>query len=843
MIDNLAARLARLGADPGPDALFALFTDWCTERGLQLYPHQEEAVVDLLSGAHTIVATPTGSGKSLIAVAAHLSALAAGGRSYYTAPIKALVSEKFFALCRVFDAANVGMVTGDAAVNPDAPIICCTAEILANIALRTTPADAAQVAHTVVMDEFHFIAEPDRGWAWQTTLTELPASRMLIMSATLGDTTSLVEGIRGRSDRPVEVVTSVTRPVPLMHSWSTSPIPEELAKLLAEDKVPVYIVHTSQAAAVERAQALLTDKIVPAPDPADLADAIGHFRFSPGFGRTLEKYLKAGIGVHHAGMLPRYRRLVETLAQRGTLSVICGTDTLGVGINVPIRTVMLTQLTKFDGHRERVLRVREFHQLAGRAGRAGYDTVGYVVAQAPDWVIENARALAKAGDDPKKRRRVHKRKPPEGTISWTDKTFERLVDSPPETLVPRMRITPSMLLNLLQRDEDTIAAVRHLVDESTTDAARRRKLYLRALRLGRSMRASGVVVRLDAPTPGGREYTLSPDLQDDFALNQPLSGFALAALDLLDPDSPEFALDVISVIEATLDNPMPVLLAQQFRARGEAVAEMKADGLEYDERMAALEEVTWPKPLEELLEHAFGVYQGRHPWLSPADLNPKSVVREMVERAMTFGEYIAFHKLQRSEGLLLRYLSDAYRALRQTVPEHLRAGQLEDLVEWLGEVVRMVDSSLLDEWEALTHPEDEPAEAPAPSRTLTSNERAFTVLVRNAMFRRVQLVADEDVEALVAMDGPDATFTADDWDEALDGYYEDHGEVLLDADARGPSRMRIEKHERQRRWIVDQIVSDPDGDHDWQINAVVDLAASDEADALVLRVVRFGRVD
>ncbi len=842
MIENLATRLARL-ADPDPDSLYELFTGWCTERGLTLYPHQDEAVLDLLSGAHTIVTTRTGSGKSLIALAAHLSALAAGGRSYYTAPIKALVSEKFFSLCKVFDAENVGMVTGDASVNPDAPIICCTAEILANIALRTTPADAGEVAHTVVMDEFHFIAEPDRGWAWQATLTELPASRMLIMSATLGDTTALVEGMRRRSDRPVELVTSVTRPVPLVHTWSTSPMHEEVAKLLAEDKAPIYIVHTSQAAAVERAQLLLTERVAPPPDKADLSDALGHFRFSPGFGKTLEKYLRAGIGVHHAGMLPRYRRLVETLAQRGTLSIICGTDTLGVGINVPIRTVLFTQLTKFDGRRERVLKVREFHQVAGRAGRAGFDTVGYVVAQAPEWTIENAIALAKAGDDPKKRRRVHRKKPPDGTITWTEKTLERLVDSPPETLVPRMRITASMLLNLLQRDQDTIQAVLHLVDESTPDLARRRKLYLRALRVGRSMLASGVIVRLAEPTPGGRQFSLSPDLQGDFALNQPLSGFALAALDLLDPESPDFALDTISIIEATLDDPMPVLLAQKFRARGEAVAEMKADGLDYDERMAELDTITWPQPLAELLEHAFGVYRERHPWLSPDDLSPKSVVREMVERAMTFGEYIAFHKLQRSEGLLLRYLSDAYRALRQTVPEHLRTGQLEDLVEWLGEVVRMVDSSLLDEWEALTHPDNEPSDAPPPVRTLTSNERAFTVLVRNAMFRRVQLIADEQVDELVEMDGPDATFTADNWNDALDAYYAEHGEVLLDADARGPSRLRIDKQPRTRRWIVDQIVSDPDGDHDWQINALVDLDASDAADALVLRVIRFGRVD
>ena len=836
LVDSLHAA----GADA--DRVHEVFLGWCADQGLTPYPHQEEAILDLFTGAHTIVTTPTGSGKSLIALAAHASSIAAGGRSYYTAPIKALVSEKFFELCRAFGAENVGMVTGDAAVNADAPLICCTAEILANIALRTAPKDAGELARTVVMDEFHFLADPDRGWAWQVMLTELPESQLLIMSATLGDTDELADGLRRRTGRPVETVSGGTRPVPLVHSWALTPVSETVAELIRDDKAPVYLVHASQGAAVERAQGLYAEGVVGPVRRSEITATVGHLRFAPGFGATLSTLIRGGVGVHHAGMLPRYRRLVETLAQRGLLGVICGTDTLGVGINVPIRTVLFTQLTKFDGRRQRVLRAREFHQIAGRAGRAGFDTVGYVVGQAPEHVIENERALAKAGDDPKKRRKVQRKKPAPGEVSYTEQTFDKLVAAAPEPLHGRLRITNSLLLNLLERDEDTVVAVVRLVGEAVPDEAKRRPLYRRALGLGRSMLASGVVVRLDEATPGGRRFALSPDLQQDFALNQPLSAFALAAFDLLDASSPDYPLDLVSVVESTLENPMQVLLAQQFRARGQAVAEMKADGVDYEERMAQLEEIHWPEPLGELLEHAFGVYRSRHPWLSPDELNPKSVVREMVERAMTFGQYVGFHKLQRTEGLLLRYLTDAYRALRQTVPESARTPEFDDIVEWLGEMIRITDSSLLDEWEALTHPEDAGHSPSPPERTLSSNERALRVLVRNAMFQRVQLVAADDIEGLAALDSDEADFTASDWDIALDGYYAEHDRVLLDADARGPLMLRIEPDAGARTWQVHQIVADPAGNHDWQIHAVVDLDASDDRDELALRVLRFGQV-
>ncbi len=908
-------------ATAGPDEALDLFVEWAGERGFALYPAQEEAALAVAAGSHVVLATPTGSGKSLVAVAAHAQALAAGRRSWYTAPIKALVSEKFFALVEIFGAEQVGMLTGDAAVNPAAPVICATAEVLANHALRER--EAADVG-LVVMDEFHFYAEADRGWAWQVPLLLLPSTQFLLMSATLGDTRALEEDLSRRTGRDTVGVTGVERPVPLEFEWVRTAVHETIELLLREDRAPVYVVSFTQAAAVEQAQALSSIELVSAARKAALRDAVGHFRFGKGFGQALRRLVLHGIGVHHAGMLPKYRRLVETLAQAGLLAVICGTDTLGVGINVPIRTVLLTSLTKFDGRRQRVLRAREFHQIAGRAGRAGFDTVGYVVVQAPDHVVENEKALARAGDDPKKRRRVVRRKPPEGTLSYSESTYERLVHAAPEPLQSRMRVTHAMVLNVLDQWEGQQAALRTLLLDNHEEEGRRDALVERAVQvlgsllragvvepddgssvqdwlpadddveatveppppedgeepaedepqprgdaelgvLGAALAEAGLTTRVPsppvtaappaapsgptAPAPAGplelfvrgdgRRYAEGPfqvamDLHEGFALNQALSAFALAALDLLDPADPGYALDVVSVIEATLEDPRPVLMAQQFEARGEAVAAMKADGMEYEERMDALDDVTWPRPLAELLEQSLRTYRQRHPWVDPRDLSPKSVVREMYERAMTFGEFVAHHKLARAEGVVLRYLTDAYRALRSTVPVAARTEEVDDLVEWLGEVVRHTDSSLLDEWEALANPDGErvtEVRAPSEGRALSANPRALRVMVRQSMFRRVELLARGHYEALAALD---AGLTAEGWQDAHAEYLTEYDDIGTGPEARGPALFHVA--EQEDRWDVVQILDDPEADHDWRITAELDLAATDEAGEVVLLV-------
>ncbi|OFS15264.1 RNA helicase [Kytococcus sp. HMSC28H12] len=860
----------RLPSSTTPDgaAVHEAFVEWATEQGIDLYPHQDEAALELAAGSNVILATPTGSGKSLVGVAGHFVALAQDKVSFYTAPLKALVGEKFFALVDVFGAENVGMMTGDAAVNPDAPIIACTAEILANLALRE---GAAADVGLVVMDEFHFYSEPDRGWAWQVPLLELPQAQFLLMSATLGDVSSFQEDLTRRTGRPTAVVAGAERPVPLSFEWRMTPLEETLTELLTTHQAPVYVVHFSQKQAVEGALAL-SGTVKPTPEQkAALAERLADVRFSAGFGKTLKGLLRQGIGVHHAGMLPRYRRLVEQLAQAGLLQVIAGTDTLGVGINVPIRTVLFTGLAKFDGTRMRVLKSREFHQIAGRAGRAGFDTSGHVVAQAPPHVIENARAEEKAGDDPKKRRKLVKKQPPEGFVSWTEETFDKLVRSEPEPLSSRMRVTHGTLLNVIQRPGEPGEAwrtMRRLVGDNHETAAGRRRLARRSIELYRGLRDAGVVTQEVDEQTGATAVRLAEGVSDDFALNQPLAPFAVAAMEVLDPESPTHALDVVSVIEAVLDDPRPVLVQQQFKARGEAVAEMKADGIEYTERMNRLEEITWPKPLEELLEGTLEIYRQSHPWVTFETLSPKSVVRDMFEKGASFGEYVRFYDLARAEGVLLRYLSDAWRTLRHTVPDHARTEAVEEVVEWLGEVIRQTDSSLVDEWTLLAGGEvpDREAQEVRPAhgaQGVTANERAFRVMVRTAMFRRVELVAHDRYrqlgeleEAVAQLSDPPArvVMDADAWDEALGAYYDEYEDVGIGPSARSaefflvdtaPDEARLEALpegvlQGERAWVVEQVIEDAAGDYDWRITAVVDLDASDELGEAVVRAVSMG---
>ncbi|MGW9114488.1 DEAD/DEAH box helicase [Microbacterium sp. NPDC055683] len=834
MASSLLDSVRAAGSDA--DALYTAFVEWAEGRGLALYPAQDEAVIELVSGANVVLATPTGTGKSLVAIAAHAVALAGAGRTYYTAPIKALVSEKFFALVDIFGAENVGMVTGDSSVNADAPIVCCTAEILANLALRHgADADVDQV----VMDEFHYYGDADRGWAWQVPLLLLPRAQFLLMSATLGDTADIRADLSRRTGRSTALVAGAERPVPLHHTYSDHAAHETVEKLLEERETPVYIVHFSQAAAMERAQALASVKVTTREQRDEIAEAIGGFRFTTAFGKTLSRLVRSGIGVHHAGMLPRYRRLVETLAQRGLLRVICGTDTLGVGINVPIRTVMITALSKYDGTRMRRLSAREFHQIAGRAGRAGYDPYGNVIVLAPEHEIENAQALRKAGDDPVKRKRVQRKKAPAGYVSWSAQTFEKLVDAEPEPLQPQLQITSAMLINVIGRGGDVFANVRSLVFDNHEPRHRRYELARRALAIFRTLREAGIV----EVAPDGA-IRLVVDLQPNFALNQPLSPFALAAIELLDPadgadgvGTGSYALDVVSVIESTLDDPRAILAQQEYKARGEAVAAMKREGMEYEERMEALEEVTYAKPLADLLRQSFEVFASSQPWVRDFELRPKSVVRDMFEQAMSFAEFVNWYQLGRSEGLVLRYLSDAYRAIRQTVPAEARTDELRDIIEWLGELVRQVDSSLVDEWEALASGadgDDATSVVPPAPPSVTVNRRAFTVLVRNELFRRVQLAALEKDEDLAALD-PDV-----DWPGALDRYYAEHESIGVSGASRSPAYCRIE--EDGALWRVEQTIDDPEGDHDWRIRAEVDLEASAEAGSAVVRVTEVVRL-
>lgn len=823
--------------DLDPQDVYDDFFTWIESRGYTPWQHQQDAVLALCSDEHVILSTPTGSGKSMVAQALMFLALATGRRGWYTAPIKALVSEKFFDLVSIFGKENVGMITGDTRINADAPLICCTAEILANAALRGEGRDIGCVA----MDEFHFYGDPQRGWAWQVPLLTLPHTQFLLMSATLGDTTGIQKLLAKQTTRETEIIDDAPRPVPLSYKYVTTGLSETISSLLEKGASPIYVVHFAQEAALADAQDLSSYGVATKQQREAIKRELADFRFTTNFGKTLRRLLVTGVGVHHAGMLPRYRRLVERLAQKGLLPVICGTDTLGVGINVPIHTVILTALTKFDGSRQRRLRAREFHQIAGRAGRSGFDSEGLVVAEAPDYEIENAKALAKANGDPKKLRKIKKKSPEKGFVSWDEQTFKKLIDMPPETLIPRMQITHSMVLDEVWQGGDARMRLSALINDSQQTPHQKEELQNRADEIFATLINTDVVERHEN-ADGSVDYDPTIDIPDNFALDEPLSPFLLAALELLDPQSPTYDMDLISMVEATLEDPWPVLKAQQRQARNEAMARMKEDGLDYEDRMEKLQEVTYPQPLKKLLDEAFDEYQHDVPWAADYQLSPKTVVRDMVETASDFNGYIARYGIARSEGTLLRYLSDAYRVLSRTVPDEKLDDRLDEIIDWLRLVVRTVDSSLVDEWENADAQNGDNDEAQSGANAVASHEqrvvddpKGLTLLVRNAMFRRVLLIDKEDSTSLANLDS-DWGMNAHAWDATLDDFYDEHDHLLIDSDARSAKFFLLDRtHENdQHTWHVRQILDDVEGDHDWAIDADVDLDATQEEGSVIL---------
>ena len=896
--DAPVARTCSPGSELEPwltsEKAYERFIDWVAARGIDLWPHQEDALFALAAGSNVILGTPTGSGKSLVALGMMFMAMASGQRAYYTAPIKALVSEKFFYLVDILGRDNVGMITGDSHINTGAPIICCTAEILANQALREgEDTDVGCVA----MDEFHFFSDPDRGWAWQVPLLTLPHAQFLLMSATLGDMTAIGQTLNRTTGRDLELIADAPRPIPLSYEYVKTALEGTVELALRQGDSPLYIVHFSQDAALQSARSLASYGVASKEQREAIKEAIKGGRFTTAFGKTLKHLISSGVGLHHAGMLPRYRLLVEKLAQQGLLPVICGTDTLGVGINVPIHTVLLTGLTKFDGRKQRRLRSREFHQIAGRAGRSGFDTEGVVIAEAPEFEIENHKAELKAMGDPKKMKRLKKKKPPEGFVTWNEATFTRLIESESEMLKPRLRITHSVVLAEVEQGGDAWARVLELIEASLQTPEEKAKLKLRAAEIFATLIDAGVVVReacgteadadngigsdktvslteapknidalraLDAtaneddgaddndgrplgdtnaatghPLDGPAAYYLTVDLPEDFALDQPLSPFLLAALELLDPESPTYTLDLISMVEATLEDPKQILRAQERRARDAAMSAMKAEGVDFEERLDRLEDVSYPKPLEDMLEVAFAKYCAQVPWANDYELSPKSVLRDMLETGCDFKSYIAQYKIARCEGILLRYLTEAYRSLDRTVPVERGTEELDDIVSWLGLVVRSVDSSLVDEWE---NAGAAPGAAPL-KRTdeVVADRRGMTLMVRNALFQRVRLAALDKAAELGALD-EDWGFGEFRWGRVLDAFYGAHEDLLTDADARSAAFLEIDDSDElsEHVWHVHQIFHDSDGDHDFGIMADVDLDATQDGDGIVFKNYRAG---
>jgi superfamily II RNA helicase len=837
-------RLLDYAPPPGsadPDSMLDGFLSWARDAGIALYPAQEEAILEIMAGRHVVLNTPTGSGKSLVATAMNFRAICMGLRSVYTCPIKALVSEKFFEACELFGPENVGLSTGDSSINREAPILCCTAEILANVALRD--GEKADVDY-VIMDEFHYYSDPDRGMAWQIPLITMPEVRFLLMSATLGDMRTIITSIEELTRREVSVVRSDQRPVPLFYEYREVPLHETLDDLIKRGKSPVYVVNFTQRECAELASALMSTNFCTREEKEAIASAVGEFRFDSPYGKDIKRYVRHGLGLHHAGLLPRYRRLVEKLAQDGLLRVICGTDTLGVGINVPIRTVLFTKLCKYDGQKTGILSVRDFKQIAGRAGRKGYDHEGIVVAQAPEHVIENQRLRDKAEGGKKK---VVLRKPPEkGFVHWDAQTFKRLTESQPEAMQSRFDITHGMILNLLQDSPSgRLGGYHHLVriiGRVHARPAEQKKLRRKARQLFRALLGADVVQVVPRPDGRGRFVRVHLDLQKDFSLFSALSLYLVETVEMLDRESETYALDVVSLVEAVVESPMVVLNAQLKAAQTELINRLKAEGVEYDDRMKELERVTYPKPNADFIYETFNAFAAKHPWVGE-NIRPKSVLRDMYERYASFAEYVRDYSLARSEGVLLRYLTDAYKTLVQTVPEPAKTDAVIDIVAYLRAMLERIDSSLVTEWEALVAPAPEAIAAgqpvPPPLRDITKNAKEFAARVRHELHAFVRALALRDAEEAAACIHTDSALGQPQLEAAIERYYAEYPALVVDARARATERTQLDRLEpglyRVRHGLVD-----PEGDDLWYAQGTIDLREDSAPEGVLIRLEHLG---
>jgi superfamily II RNA helicase len=806
------------------DALLEAFVAWTDAAGVELYEAQEEAILELFTGANVVLNTPTGSGKSLVAVALHFRSLARGERSVYTSPIKALVSEKFFSLCDTFGAENVGMMTGDGAINADAPIVCCTAEILSDQALRH---GAATPVDSVVMDEFHYYSDRDRGTAWQIPLLVLERAQFLLMSATLGETADIVGALEDLTGRDTVVVSSEQRPVPLHFAWADDPLLHTIETLIAQDKAPIYLVNFSQREATDWAQSLTSNELMDKERRRALRDELRGFRFDSPYGKKLRRYLEHGVGVHHAGLLPKYRLLVERLAQRGALAVISGTDTLGVGVNVPIRTVLFTRLYKYDGEKSALLSVRDFKQIAGRAGRRGYDTLGHVVCQAPAHVIENSKREAKVASGQMAKKKFRREPPPKGYIPYDAEVFERLQQGTPEPLSPVFEVGHGTLLNLMQRDPDDAnagwEAMLELIERSHGGPTDKVNGKEKALRMLQALVGADVVHAQDPDAVPETPMWVSPDLQEDFSVFHSLALFVLDALNHLDPEAEDYPLRVLTLVESIQENPRPILAAQRHRERGDKVAEMKQEGMDYAERMEALEDVDYPKPDADWLYDRINAWLDDRPWLAAEHVRPKSIARDMVETWSTFFEYVRELRLESVEGVLLRYLNQVYKVMARTIPEAARTDGLVDLLAFLRATIANADSSLLSEWEKLLEEPElvEVAAAPTPP-DISRNKRSFVARIRAELHQLLKALSWGELEDALACVVPDEAWTVEALDAALTPVLVEIGRVRFDAEARYADKTTVTA-DGDHVWRVSQALIDFEGEIVASIDGIVDL--------------------
>jgi superfamily II RNA helicase len=838
------------------DEAFNLFLEWAEDIKLELYTAQIEGAMEIMANQHVILNTPTGSGKSTVALAAHFWALCQNKRSFYTSPIKALVSEKFFDLCNKFGAKNVGMMTGDAAINPNALIICCTQEILSMLAL--TEGDGASI-HIAIVDEFHYYGDRDRGMAWQVPLLALEKTQFLLMSATLGDTGEISKKLEKRTGRSVVLVQSQKRPVPLNFSYSLDPMHEVIPELLKNNKAPIYVVSFSQKECASLANALSAYGSSSKEQKELILNEIKNTKLDSPYGPDVRRLLLSGVGLHHAGLLPKYRLLVEKLAQAGLLKIICGTDTLGVGINIPIRTVYFSSLAKFDGEKKRLLTVRDFKQIAGRAGRKGFDDHGWVVCQAPDFAVENAQIKRKMEANPEKAKKFKLSGPPAGSVTWDEDKYQSLIERPAEVLVPRFSLDYATVINLLQnpmhmqKKGGGYKALLDLIRYSHLGPKEQKKLMGEAKYYFQNLLQAGITELRPHPQGKGKEVFVSDDLQRDFSMHHSLSLYLLYAIGYIPVDDPDYGLKVLSLVESILEDPEFILKKQRNDLKDSRIAELKMDKVPFEEREEILEKenISWPMPEKELIFETFEAYAQKHPWLYAKPVKPKSVVRDMYERCASFRDFVQLYDLKTIEGTFLRYLNQCYKALVQNVPDICKNEQLHDVIAYLRAVIKRTDSSLLEAWIEMAHGSKAAqllnarllAQASAVTtkrQDIASNPKEFFARIKAQMHQLLKALVQKDyaeaMEAIIPNEKvPNETILAG----LFDRFYREYKELMFHQKARGNQQITITP-QGPRHWQVQLVLCDDQDDNMWYIKGEVDLREEKSEEGNLIQILYIG---
>lgn len=428
-------------------------------RGLEPYPVQEQAFDHIFAGRSVLVTVPTGTGKTVIGKAAIHKALALGQKAIYTSPLRALTEEKYRELCEDFGADRVGFATGDYKVNPEAPVQVVVAEILWN---RIFGERAGRLADVVVMDEAHYFNDPERGYVWEQSIIGMdPRTQLVLLSATVGDPQQFCAWVYSVRRVEMELVQSHERRVPLYHEYREAYLIEVVRELYDKGDWPAIIFSFSRDQCFEWARLLRScPRFTTDEERARIEAACDEELLQGGLAKELRALLVHGIGVHHAGILPRYKQLVERLTLERLCKFVVSTETISAGINLPAKRVVFPALRKFIKGKPRLVTSAEYHQMAGRAGRPQFDKEGIAIALAPEGVVQELRKelkeLQKRGRAPSEIETERLRKAcyararsqaqAAGDVTWDRETHRKLVEGKPAALASKTKVTPEQIL-------------------------------------------------------------------------------------------------------------------------------------------------------------------------------------------------------------------------------------------------------------------------------------------------------------------------------------------------------------------------------------------------------------